>query len=111
MVLEAMQAGRPLPDQGGGEASQLLERLGQFFLLRLVLIHSKHESAVEGEGLEDDVKALAVLMDERDADVEPDGCLPVSLEDGVRAVLRLLSPVPRSGRNGSGQAPQHRRSI
>jgi hypothetical protein len=44
----------------------------------------------DGEGLQHDVVAVAILMHERGADVEPEVVLAFAFDDGVRLVARLL---------------------
>jgi len=57
----------------------------------LRLGRTQDDLAVDGERLQDDVEALAVLVHESRSDVEPKIVLALTLDDGVRLVGRLLS--------------------
>jgi hypothetical protein len=62
--------------------------------LRLIVLRlgwAQNNLTVDGEGLQNNVEAFAVLVHERGADVKPKVVLALSLDDGVRLLGRLLS--------------------
>jgi hypothetical protein len=59
-------------------------------LLVLRLRWTQDDFSIDGKRLQQDVVAVAILVHERGADIEPEVVLPFALDDGVRLEARLL---------------------